>query len=634
MIVRILSSSALPFLLLILSIPITVSISNILPQQQAKAQNVSTTTTNSTTSTQEPKNASLTYTNSTYGIKIQYPSDWTYKGSNSSKIIVGFIPKKSLFGNTPVGLTIGVLKLPLILLSVHNVPLSAFAPSIINGIRQSTPGFQLVESNATTIGPAGVIPAYKIVYTTGGHKIMEIITIKGDKAYLITYVIRQTAQYSSYLPIAQKMIDSFQIVNAKPTTSSPSAVTTVNATKPTASPSTVPNSIVASTSNTTSQKEIAEFKDARERYLLAWNHTGFHSQFDTYINSTQGYGVYQEHKSSTFKPGEPIILYVEPVGFTHMPIKVGANNTKLYLVNLTAGIVLSDRQGNVLLGKENIPLLNIVSHNKNTEVSMRLRVTQSSPFPVGDYVITYTINDVPSGKSFKIVKNISIAGGSGIDTNKTSTLIQQSSPPPSPNNSSTVPSSWHSYTNSTYGIALRYPPNWILSPVSQPHGTNNTTFEIMDFAPPISQDPNATTIIGVGIDNITRKVTPTLEQYLRDEINIYRSAANVTDFKVIKVGTNVTVGGHPGYLLYYKEKLRTEPTSRTYLEAGTIAENTIYYLSINSAVSDKQFTTVLLPQVMHMIKSFQILQPTSALNQQQQATPEQTQSPGNILGFG
>jgi hypothetical protein len=170
--------------------------------------------------------------------------------------------------------------------------------------------------------------------------------------------------------------------------------------------------------------------------------------------------------------------------------------------------------------------------------------------------------------------------------------------------------------------------------VSQPHGTNNTTFEIMDFAPPISQDPNATTIIGVGIDNITRKVTPTLEQYLRDEINIYRSAANVTDFKVIKVGTNVTVGGHPGYLLYYKEKLRTEPTSRTYLEAGTIAENTIYYLSINSAVSDKQFTTVLLPQVMHMIKSFQILQPTSALNQQQQATPEQTQSPGNILGFG
>lgn len=140
--------------------------------------------------------------------------------------------------------------------------------------------------------------------------------------------------------------------------------------------------------------------------------------------------------------------------------------------------------------------------------------------------------------------------------------------------------------------------------MSQPNGTNNTNFEIMDFAPPISQDPTANTILGVGIDNTTRNVTPTLEQYLHDEINGYRSAANVTDFKVIKVGTNVTVGGHPGYLLYFTEKLRNEPTPRTYVESGTIAGNTIYYLSINSAVSDKQFTTVLLPQAIQIIKSF------------------------------
>jgi hypothetical protein len=72
MIVRLLSFSALPFLLLTVSIPIAVSISNILPQQQAKAQRASTTTNSTTTSTQQPKNAFLTYTNSTYGIKIQY----------------------------------------------------------------------------------------------------------------------------------------------------------------------------------------------------------------------------------------------------------------------------------------------------------------------------------------------------------------------------------------------------------------------------------------------------------------------------------------------------------------------------------------------------------------------------------
>jgi hypothetical protein len=44
---------------------------------------------------------------------------------------------------------------------------------------------------------------------------------------------------------------------------------------------------------------------------------------------------------------------------------------------------------------------------------MNLRVTQSSPFPLGDYVIRYTVTVVPSGKSFKIVKNVVIAGTSG-----------------------------------------------------------------------------------------------------------------------------------------------------------------------------------------------------------------------------
>ena len=137
--------------------------------------------------------------------------------------------------------------------------------------------------------------------------------------------------------------------------------------------------------------------------------------------------------------------------------------------------------------------------------------------------------------------------------------------------------------------------------MSQPNGTNNTAYEIMNLAPPISQDQNASTTFAVGIDNITRRVTPTLDQYLLDVINNYRSNTNVTDFKVIKAGTNVTIGGEPGYVLYYAEKLRSEP-SRTYLEAGTIVGDTIYYLTIGSAVSDKQFTTVLLPQVMQIIK--------------------------------
>jgi hypothetical protein len=174
------------------------------------------------------------------------------------------------------------------------------------------------------------------------------------------------------------------------------------------------------------------------------------------------------------------------------------------------------------------------------------------------------------------------------------------------------------------------------SPVGQPDGINNTAYYIMNFAPPISQDPTADTILGVGIDNTTRQSTPSLDQYAFDTINSYRSAANVTDFKVIKAGTNITMGGHPGYILYYTKNVQSNPTPRVYLEAGTIADHTIYYMQISSAMSDNQFTSIMLPQVMQIIKSFKILHPIAAQPDQQQETadiqPEgqQQQIPGIV----
>ena len=48
----------------------------------------------------------------------------------------------------------------------------------------------------------------------------------------------------------------------------------------------------------------------------------FHSAFDTFVvpGSVDGYGIYQSHNSSIFKPGEKIVLYMEPVGYSYKPI--------------------------------------------------------------------------------------------------------------------------------------------------------------------------------------------------------------------------------------------------------------------------------------------------------------------------
>jgi eukaryotic-like serine/threonine-protein kinase len=59
-------------------------------------------------------------------------------------------------------------------------------------------------------------PAYKLVYTGVEEGVnlqaMIILTIKGDNAYIVSYIAEPT-KFSHYLPILQKMINLFQIIS-------------------------------------------------------------------------------------------------------------------------------------------------------------------------------------------------------------------------------------------------------------------------------------------------------------------------------------------------------------------------------------------------------------------------------------
>jgi hypothetical protein len=169
-----------------------------------------------------------------------------------------------------------------------------------------------------------------------------------------------------------------------------------------------------------SPSQFAELESARQQYLLAWNDTAFSSQFDVFVaeGTVSLYGVYREHiPANVFRPGETIVLYVEPVGFAHQPIadttnQDGGNGTattrNLYLIDMTADIIISDSTGTELQTIEDLPIANLISHRPTTEVGMTLTLSQEQPFPVGDYIITYIINDEVSGQRFEIDKMISI----------------------------------------------------------------------------------------------------------------------------------------------------------------------------------------------------------------------------------
>ncbi|MGC1131574.1 MAG: hypothetical protein WA941_02025 [Nitrososphaeraceae archaeon] len=155
---------------------------------------------------------------------------------------------------------------------------------------------------------------------------------------------------------------------------------------------------------------IEDFETLKQQYLSQWENIAFQPAFETFVadGSVQGYGVYREQPSNIFVPGETIVLYVEPVGYAFKE-GVDREGNILHSYNLTANIIISDNRGNQLTDPISIESENSLnSFNKELEAFLPVSLTQSEPFPVGEYTIAYTITDGVSGESFDIVKDIRI----------------------------------------------------------------------------------------------------------------------------------------------------------------------------------------------------------------------------------
>jgi eukaryotic-like serine/threonine-protein kinase len=153
----------------------------------------------------------LTYQNSTFGIKIQYPSNWDKQENGTRQDthtdLVTFTPQTM---NSNASLDVMVDDIA----GSPGTTLAQYASDEIGSLKQqyANNDFKLIESKSSII-LAG-LPPYRIVYTSVDQntttKDMEIGAIKGHKVYILTYEAGPN-EYDKYLPIALKMIDSFQI---------------------------------------------------------------------------------------------------------------------------------------------------------------------------------------------------------------------------------------------------------------------------------------------------------------------------------------------------------------------------------------------------------------------------------------
>ncbi len=165
----------------------------------------------SETSVTQPSSNFLTYDNTTYRIRIKYPSEWT-KSEGISGLTVAFLsPIESSSDNFRENLNVIVGNF------TQSMTLDEYIDFSINQLKKEITDFSIIDSSATTL--AGN-PAHKIIFTgtisgkSGNQgqflKWMQVYTIKNNRSYVITYCA-EVNKHSYFLDTIQKMINSFEI---------------------------------------------------------------------------------------------------------------------------------------------------------------------------------------------------------------------------------------------------------------------------------------------------------------------------------------------------------------------------------------------------------------------------------------
>jgi hypothetical protein len=215
---------------LLLSIIFSVLISNGINNQQVIAQqqqqqlspeeiqneilkgNLKIKSTNNDTTTTESSVQSLggflAYESPVYGIRTQYPDGWeilVQSTSNSSLSLRFYSPPEN---DTDTYRENVILEINTI---SNNTALSNFTGAALASYLESFSDFELIELTSTNLAN-NTIPAYKLVgsRTQEGLDFMQIVAMKEDNVYVILYSSEKT-RYSTYLPIIEKMIDSFEV---------------------------------------------------------------------------------------------------------------------------------------------------------------------------------------------------------------------------------------------------------------------------------------------------------------------------------------------------------------------------------------------------------------------------------------
>lgn len=193
---------------------------NILGVSSSLNPQTITSTFNATFNNNNDNYSFSTYTNTKYGIKLQYPYNWVIEaddyatgaaGQAGIQIASFYLPDVN---NGLPFFRIGTDDLTKEFPNLQKVSINQYLHrSLAHKNSTGFPGFNLIESDTSNRRLADNL-AYTVVWTYihptyGMRKSIEIATILGSRGYFVDYTAAKT-DFSKFLPVAEKIIESFQ----------------------------------------------------------------------------------------------------------------------------------------------------------------------------------------------------------------------------------------------------------------------------------------------------------------------------------------------------------------------------------------------------------------------------------------
>ncbi|MGU3538668.1 tetratricopeptide repeat protein [Methylobacterium sp. A54F] len=144
---------------------------------------------------------------------------------------------------------------------------------------------------------------------------------------------------------------------------------------------------------------VAEL-DAQESAVAAtWARLPFGVRTSTLIaGSSGGFGIYEARSSNVYKPGEEILVYLEPIGYTWAPRDGGT-----YGIGIVMDFELVTKSGEILAGQKAFMEQAFVSHHRNREFSLTFTGTFKG-LTAGDYTLALVLHDKGSSRTTRVEK--------------------------------------------------------------------------------------------------------------------------------------------------------------------------------------------------------------------------------------